>query len=99
MHYSGTWLPSKITKKEQEKLSTCIPVIQNLQIMYPDYQYQITPSIVAALGSIPKSLNGYVCQLGFDNMEVKRILQKLLSISVIDTAKIYKSFLKFLQFF
>lgn len=66
--------------------------------MYPDYQYQITPSIVAALGSIPKSVNGYVCQLGFDNMEVKRILQKLLSISVIDTAKICKSFLKFLVF-
>ena len=98
MHYSGIWLPSKITKKEQEKLSTCITVIQNLQIMYPDYQYQITPSIVAALGSIPKSVNGYVCQLGFDNMEVKRILQKLLSISVIDTAKICKSFLKFLVF-
>ena len=52
---------NKITKKEQEKLLTYIPVVQNLQIMYPDYQYQITPIIVAALGSIPKSLNGYVC--------------------------------------
>ena len=27
--------------------------------MYPDYHYQITPIIVEALGSTPKSLNGY----------------------------------------
>ena len=62
------------TKKEGEKLSTYIPLVRNLQIMYPDYHYQITPIIVGALGSISKSFSGYVCQLGFNNMEVKRII-------------------------
>ena len=37
--------------------------------MYLDYHYQITPIIIGALESIPKSFNSYVCQLGFNNMK------------------------------
>ena len=84
-----------ITKKEEEKPSTYIPLIRNLQIMHPNYHYRIIPTIVGALGSIPKSLHGYVCQLGFNNFESKRIACKLQSVSATGTAKICKSFLKF----
>ena len=63
--------------------------------MHPNYHYRIIPIIVGALGSIPKSLHGYVCQLGFNNFELKRIICKLQSISATGTAKICKSFLKF----
>ena len=41
---------TNITKKEEEKLLTYIPLVWNLQVMYPDYHYQITPIIVGALG-------------------------------------------------
>ena len=58
-----------ITKKEEEKLSTYIPLIRSLQIMHPNYHYRIIPIIVGALWSIPKSLHGYVCRLGFNNFE------------------------------
>ena len=84
-----------ITKKEEEKLSTYVPLIRNLQIMHPNYHYRTIPIIVGALGSIPKSLHGYVYQLGFNNFESKRIICKLQSISATGTAKICKSFLKF----
>ena len=60
---------TNITKKEEEKFSTYIPQVQNLHIICLDYHYEIAPIIVWALGSIPKSLNGYVYQLGFNNME------------------------------
>ena len=43
-----------ITKKEEEKLSVYVPLIQNLQIMHQNYRYKIIPIIVGALGSIPK---------------------------------------------
>ena len=40
---------TNITKKEEEKLFTYIPLVWNLQAIYPDYHYQITPIIVLAL--------------------------------------------------
>ena len=40
---------TNITKKEEEKLFTYIPLVWNLQVIYPDYHYQITPIIVLAL--------------------------------------------------
>ena len=77
-----------ITKKEEEKLSTYVPLIRNLQIMHPNYHYRIIPIIVGALGSIPKSLHGYVCQLGFNNFDSERFICKLQSISATGRAKI-----------
>ena len=85
-----------VSRKEEEKISTYIPFVRNLQIMHPNYHYRITPIIVGAHGSISKSLHEYVCQLGFNNFESKRIINKLQSISATGTAKICKSFLKFL---
>ena len=41
---------TNITTKEEEKLLTYIPLVWNLQVMYPDYHHQITPIIVGALG-------------------------------------------------
>ena len=85
-----------ITKKEEEKLSAYVPLVRNLQIMNPNYHYKIILIVVGALRSIPKSLNGYLCQLGFNSFEIKRIICNMQFISATDTAKICKSFLKFL---
>ena len=54
------------------------------------------PIIVGALGSVPKPLSGYLCQLGIKSFETKRIICKMQSVLAIGTAKICKSFLKFL---
>ena len=85
-----------ITKEEEEKLSAYVPLVRNLQIMNPNYHYKIILIVVGALRSIPKSLNGYLCQLGFNSFEIKRIICNMQFISATDTAKICKSFLKFL---
>ena len=84
-----------ITKKE-EKFSAHVALVRNLQIMHPNYHYKIILIVVGTLGSIPKSLNGYLCQLRFNSLETKRIICKMQSISATGTAKICKSFLKFL---
>ena len=86
----------KITQKGEEKLSGYVLLMQNLQIMHPNYHYKIMPIIVGALGSVPKSLNGYLCQLGFKSFETKRIICKMKSVLATGTAKICKIFLKFL---
>ena len=58
-------------------MTTSLTLAGNIQIMYPDYHYQITLVIIEALQSIPKSLNCYVWSLGFNGMEIKRLMQKL----------------------
>ena len=85
-----------ITKKEEEKLSAYVPLVWNLQIMHPNYNYKIIPVVVGALDSFLKLLNGYLCQLGFNSLETKIIICKMQSISATGTAEICKSFLKFL---
>ena len=75
-------------------MSACISLFRNLQIIYTDCHNQIPPIINESLGSIPKSLNGYACQLGFNNLKGKIVKQKLQSVSATCTAKICKNFLK-----
>ena len=52
-----------VTEKEEQIFSTCIPLEQNFQIVYPDYHYQITSIIIGVLPSLPKPLNACVFQL------------------------------------
>ena len=52
---------------------------------HPNYHYKIIPIIV---GALPKSLNGYLCQLGFNSIETKNIICKMQSISATGTANI-----------
>ena len=44
-------------------------LIGNMQILYPDYQFNMIFIIVGVLGYIPKCLKGYICDLGFDEKE------------------------------
>ena len=71
-----------ITKKEEEKLSAYVPLIQNLQIMHLSYCYKVILNIVGALR--------------FNSLKTKIIIYKMESISASGTAKICKSFLQFL---
>ena len=88
--------PADINITKKEKLSAYVPLVPNLHVMHPNYHYKIISIVVGALGSIPKFLNGYLCQLGFNRLKTKINICKMQSTSGIGTAKICKSFLKFL---
>ena len=47
-----------------------------MQILYPDYKFNMIPIIVGALGYIPKCLKGYICDLGFDEKEAVKHMIK-----------------------
>ena len=66
-----------------------------MQIMYNDYKFVVVPIIIGALGYVPKCLSKYLFQLGFDNLEINGLIQKLQNISACDTVRICKTFLKF----
>ena len=50
--------------------------MQNLQIMHPNYYYNIIPIIVGALGLIPKPLNGFYANLDSTAPKQKKLYVK-----------------------
>ena len=84
-----------ITKKVEEKLSNYGPLIRNLQIMYPHYKSQMVPIVIGALGYVPKCLEMYIHQLGFNKIKTEKLVRKLQNRSASGTVKICKTFLSF----
>ena len=84
-----------ITKKVEEKLNNYGPLIRNLQIMYPHYKFQMVPIVIGALGYVPKCLEMYIHQLGFNKIKTEKLVRKLQNLSASGTAKICKTFLSF----
>ena len=76
-------------------MNTYGPFFKNLQILYLEYKFEMIPIIVGALGYVPKCLTQYLSQLGFNNIETRKIIRKMQNISVSGTVKICKTFLKF----
>ena len=64
-------LDTNIGRKVNEKLETYGPLVRNLQILYPDYKYEVAPIIIGAMGYVPKSLINYLKMIGFDEKDQK----------------------------
>ena len=69
--------------------------VRNLQIMYPDYKFQVAPIVVAGMGSVQKCLANYLQMIGFSEKESKVLIPKLVIKSITGTMKICKMFLNF----
>ena len=70
-------LDTNISRKVTEKLENYGPLVQNSQITYPDYNFEIAPIVVGALGHIPKCLSHYLKMVGFQDNELKHVIKKL----------------------
>ena len=88
-------LDININKKTNEKLENYDPLVRNLQIMYPDYKFQVAPIVVGAMGYVSKTLTNYLKMIGFNEKESKALIPKLQIKSIIGTVKICKTFLNF----
>ena len=84
-----------VMKKVEEKLKNYGPLICNFQIMYPHYKVQMVPIVIGALGYVPKCLEMYIHQLGFNKIETEKLVWKLQNVSASVTVKICKTFLSF----
>ena len=82
-----------ISKKIAEKTDNYGPLIQNLQIMYPQYRFMFVPIIVGAFGWVPKSLKDEFQCLRINDID--SFTRKLQVFSVSGTVKIFQTFPKF----
>ena len=69
---------TSITSKVRNKLKNIYGLlIRNMQIIYPDYQSQMMPIIVGAIGYVPKCLNSHMNDLDFNDKEIKMHVNKM----------------------
>ena len=69
------------------------PFLRKLQILYPEYKFEMIPIVAGAFGYVTKCWTRFLSQLGFDNIEIREIIRKMQNISVSGTVKIRKTFL------
>ena len=80
-----------IMLKVNEKINIYGLLIHNLQIMYPQYKFNMILITVGALGYIPKFLLLYLQDLGFNENESPVHIGKMQNIAVCGTVKICKT--------
>ena len=74
------------------------PLVRNLQIMYPGYKFEIAPTVVGAMGYVPKCLVIYLKMVGFESKEIKLLIRRMQVKSVSSSVNICKTFLNFNDF-
>lgn len=84
-----------IFRKINKKINTYGPLLRKLQILYLEYIFEMIAAVVGALSYVPKCLIPYLSELGFNNIEISKIIQKMQNVSVSGTMKICKIFLNF----
>ena len=57
-------LDTNVKLREQTKRDNYIGLIDQLQRVYPTYKYSVIPVIIGALGTIPKSLETSLIEVG-----------------------------------
>ena len=65
-----------LAQKVNDKINVYGILIRNLQILHPQYKFDMIPIIVGALGYIPKCLTSYLQDLGLIKMNRMFILWK-----------------------
>ena len=89
-------LGSNITKKVAEKKNNYGPLNYGyMQIMYPNYKFEMIPVVIGCLGYVQNDLKMYIKQLGFDDKEIPFLVRRLQIASISGTVNICKAFFKF----
>ena len=90
--YTLDW---NITKKVAEKKNIYEPRIRNIQIMYPNYKFEMIPVVIGCLGYVQKDLKTHMKQLGFHDKEIPFLVRRLQIASISGTINMCKAFFNF----
>ena len=88
-------LDSNITKKVAEKKNNYGPLIRNMQIMYPNYKFEMIPVVIGCLGYVQNDLKMYMKQLGFNDKEIPFLVRRLQIATNSGTVDIRKALFNF----
>ena len=66
-----------------------------MQIMYPNYKFEMIPVVIGCLGYVQNDLKMYMKQLGFDDKEIPFLVRRLQIASISGIVTICKAFFNF----
>ena len=69
-------LDTNVELREETKVDNYIPLVDQLQRIYPRYKFYIVPVIVGALGTVPKSLKENLLKIGLSKNRIEPVIQK-----------------------
>ena len=75
-------LDISINRKVNEKLENYDPYVHNLQIMYPEYKFQVIPLVIVTMGYTPKCLISYLKMIRFHGNESEVLILDIRSINI-----------------
>ena len=88
-------LDISINRKVNQKLGNYGPLVRNLQIMHPEYKFQVAPIVIGAMRYVPICSINYLKMIGFNENESKVLISKLEIKPISGTVNICKTFLNF----
>ena len=90
----GVPLDFNIASRQRNKADKYMPLISELQQMYPGFKYQVAPIILGALGTVPNRLKEELLKLNIAEDQVRNVIKKLQKTAIIGSIKIMKTFMK-----
>ena len=88
-------LDSNIRNKVAERKNNYGPLIRNMQMMYPNYKFEMISVAFGCFGYVQKDLQMYIKQLGFDDNEIPFLIRRLEIVSISGSVNICKAFFNF----
>ena len=87
-------LDSNIGLREKTKRDNYIPLLDQLQKLYPNFKYQVILVVVGALGTLSTSIKENLKKIGIKEENIQPTIQKIQKLALLGTLKITKNFQK-----
>ena len=87
-------LDTNVKLGEQTKYDNYIGLIDQLQRVYPTHKYSVIPVIIGALGTIPKSLETNLIEVGIKKEGIRTLIERMQKLALLGTAKVVKNYQK-----
>ena len=90
----GVPLDINVKSCQKSKKDKYIPLVSELQQLYPGFKYQFTPIILGALGAVPKQLKEELKKLNIKDNQLKNVTKRLQKTALIGSIRAMKTFMK-----
>ena len=87
-------LDTNVDLREETKSDSYIPLVDQLQRIYPRYKFIIVPVIYGALGTVPNKLKENLQKIGLSENRIGAVKQRIQKDALLSTLKTVKNFQK-----
>ena len=87
-------LDINVTSNEKVKRDKYVQLAGGLKRLYNEYNFKVIPVVIGATGYVPKTLTGYLREIGFSSTVIPRLIQLLQKKAILGSVKVIKTAMK-----